>query len=159
MTDASAAALLEATFTLSDGTNNIKFTGSADTGYVKVDGEVSGEGSETITLKGLVQTNVKGLAEGTYTLTETGTSAGYNMLTGPITIAMAADGNYTATYSGSSILDTTGSVAVITIENNSGTELPSTGGIGTTIFYAAGLVLVLGAAVVLISRRKAEAED
>ena len=42
------------------------------------------------------------------------------------------------------------------IGNTPGNELPSTGGIGTTIFYIAGLVLVLGAAAIVIARRKAE---
>lgn len=40
------------------------------------------------------------------------------------------------------------------IENNSGTELPSTGGVGTTIFYCAGAVLALGAFVLLITRKR-----
>ena len=44
----------------------------------------------------------------------------------------------------------------MTVENNGGTVLPTTGGIGTTIFYIAGLVLVLGAAAIIIARRKAE---
>ena len=66
---------------------------------------------------------------------------------------------YTATYGGNSVLtadtnDTT--IKWIEIENNGGTELPSTGGIGTTIFYVAGIVLVLGAAAIIIARRKAE---
>ncbi len=42
--------------------------------------------------------------------------------------------------------------------NTKGVELPSTGGIGTTIFYVAGIVLVLGAAAIIIARRKAEQE-
>jgi fimbrial isopeptide formation D2 family protein/LPXTG-motif cell wall-anchored protein len=44
------------------------------------------------------------------------------------------------------------------IQNPKGIELPSTGGIGTTIFYVAGIVLVLGAAAILVARRKVEAE-
>ena len=44
--------------------------------------------------------------------------------------------------------------AEITVENNAGSELPSTGGIGTTLFYVVGSVLVIGAAVVLISKRR-----
>ena len=40
--------------------------------------------------------------------------------------------------------------------NQAGSVLPSTGGIGTTIFYIAGAVLVLGAAAIVIARRKAE---
>jgi fimbrial isopeptide formation D2 family protein/LPXTG-motif cell wall-anchored protein len=42
------------------------------------------------------------------------------------------------------------------IKNTQGTELPSTGGIGTTIFYILGGVLVVGAAIILVARRKAE---
>jgi len=45
----------------------------------------------------------------------------------------------------------------IQIENNKGTELPSTGGIGTTIFYVVGAILVIGAGVVLITRRRMDA--
>lgn len=40
------------------------------------------------------------------------------------------------------------------VENKKGTELPSTGGIGTTIFYVVGAILVIGAGVVLITRRR-----
>ena len=40
------------------------------------------------------------------------------------------------------------------IVNTKGTELPSTGGIGTTMFYVVGSILVIGAAVLLISKRR-----
>ena len=40
------------------------------------------------------------------------------------------------------------------IKNTKGQELPSTGGIGTTLFYVVGSVLVIGAAVLLISKRR-----
>ena len=40
------------------------------------------------------------------------------------------------------------------IENKSGTELPSTGGIGTTIFYVLGSILVIGAVVLLIAKKR-----
>ena len=42
------------------------------------------------------------------------------------------------------------------IKNTKGTELPSTGGIGTTIFYIVGGILLIGAAVILVARRKAQ---
>ena len=44
------------------------------------------------------------------------------------------------------------------IKNTKGVELPSTGGIGTTLFYIVGTLLVLGAGVVLVTRRKMDAE-
>lgn len=43
------------------------------------------------------------------------------------------------------------------LNNTKGTELPSTGGVGTTIFYTIGAILVIGACVVMITRRRMEA--
>ena len=43
----------------------------------------------------------------------------------------------------------------LTIQNNKGTELPSTGGMGTTILYIIGAILVIGAGVYLITKRRA----
>lgn len=40
-----------------------------------------------------------------------------------------------------------------TIINQSGSQLPSTGGMGTWLFYMLGTMLVLGAGVLLVSRR------
>ncbi|HCK87957.1 MAG TPA: hypothetical protein DHW39_04010, partial [Erysipelotrichaceae bacterium] len=40
------------------------------------------------------------------------------------------------------------------LENTKGLELPSTGGMGTTLFYVVGTLLVLGAGVVLVSKRR-----
>ncbi len=92
-----------------------------------------------------------GLHAGTYTLTETeNPNGGYNMLDSAITITVSADGTITATGGGSV------QSKVLTVENGKGAILPSTGGIGTTIFYIAGAVLVLGAAAIVIARRKAE---
>ena len=42
--------------------------------------------------------------------------------------------------------------------NKKGTTLPSTGGMGTTIFYAVGSILVLGAAIILIAKKRANVE-
>ena len=43
--------------------------------------------------------------------------------------------------------------------NKSGATLPETGGIGTTIFYVLGGMMFVGAALILIVRRKAEADE
>lgn len=83
----------------------------------------------------------------TYTLTETETKDGYNLLDAPQNLTLVEDDGVaytTATYS--------------QVQNFKGTVLPSTGGIGTTIFYVAGLILVLGAATILVARRKAESD-
>lgn len=45
------------------------------------------------------------------------------------------------------------------LENTQGTELPSTGGIGTTIFYILGTILVIGAGVLLVTRRRMRASE
>ena len=45
---------------------------------------------------------------------------------------------------------------VVDVPNASGAELPSTGGIGTTIFYVLGGVLVVGAAVLLVTKKRME---
>ena len=91
-----------------------------------------------------------GLAEGTYTLTETKTNDGYNLLSGPITVTIDAEGN--ATFSGDGATALEGNA--VEINNQSGAVLPSTGGIGTTIFYVVGTILVIGAGVVLVTRRR-----
>ena len=46
----------------------------------------------------------------------------------------------------------------IDVLNQSGTELPSTGGIGTTIFYIVGGILVIGAGVILVARKRSSSK-
>ena len=45
-------------------------------------------------------------------------------------------------------------VSEITVVNTQGAELPNSGGMGTTLFYFMGTVLVLGAGVVMVTRRR-----
>jgi len=98
-----------------------------------------------------------GLGIGNYKLVETAAPAGYTLPSDPTTsFSITADENKDNPMT---ISITEANYKEVKISNSEGKELPSTGGIGTTIFYAAGLVLVLGAAAILISRRKAEAED
>ncbi len=92
-----------------------------------------------------------GLDAGTYYLEETEAPDGYNLLNAPTTITIAQDGTITGattiTYNGDDI-------DAIKIYNGSSEEMPSTGGIGTTIFYIVGGVMAVGAAVLLITRRR-----
>ena len=100
-----------------------------------------------------------GLDAGTYTLTETFTPNGYNPLSGPITVVVAEDGTvtYTSTDPHNTVDNASATDGVITIQNQSGSVLPSTGGIGTTIFYVIGAILVLGAGILLVTRRRMNA--
>jgi fimbrial isopeptide formation D2 family protein/LPXTG-motif cell wall-anchored protein len=98
-----------------------------------------------------------GIDAGTYTLTETFTPAGFNPLSAPITVVVAEDGTvtYTSTDPHNTASGTSATDAIIPVINQSGTTLPSTGGIGTTIFYILGGVLIVAAAVILVARKKA----
>ena len=106
-----------------------------------------------------------GLAAGTYTITELKTQDGYNLLKDSIVLNIAFDGNATSnkfTYTSTGAVEVTESKATengivkLEVENSKGTVLPSTGGIGTTIFYVVGSILVLAAAGLLIAGRKKE---
>lgn len=48
--------------------------------------------------------------------------------------------------------------SVVNVENKSGTILPSTGGMGTTVFYIAGALLVLISGVVLIAKKRTDSK-
>jgi fimbrial isopeptide formation D2 family protein/LPXTG-motif cell wall-anchored protein len=128
--------------------------------------------SQTLTVGNDGVLNLEGLAAGTYTLTETKAPAGYELLSEPIefTIGYTAPESATpseCTWTIDMDEDTNGDDSVtyevdedgrvtFSIENKASTILPNTGGIGTTVFYVTGTVLVLGAAGVLVVRKKRE---
>ncbi|MCR5772473.1 MAG: LPXTG cell wall anchor domain-containing protein, partial [Butyrivibrio sp.] len=110
---------------------------------------------------------IKGLDSGVYYLNETQAKAGYNMLTDMIKISIAgtvdttsnsAVGTITAAY-GEDGTAVVGSVSVndnvLYVVNTTGAYLPSTGGMGTTMFYLVGGVLILSAVAAFIVKRKA----
>ena len=105
---------------------------------------------------------VEGLDADTYYLEETKAPGGYNKLAGPVKVEIFHE----VTDEGAHMSHTlkqgeTDAVEVgqVEIENKSGTELPSTGGIGTTIFYVLGSILVIGAVVLLIAKKRMSASE
>ena len=79
--------------------------------------------------------------------------AGYNALEGPVTIDL--DTNFPGKWDDKDVVGTwTKEEKGYPIVNKTGSLLPSTGGIGTTIFYIAGAILLIGAVVLLVVRRR-----
>ena len=119
------------------------------TGYVNEDGVLTFEG----------------LGAGTYTITELVAPNGYNLLKDSITVIITVDDatlkgcTWTVKSGDTPLTAGTDHLFGLTVANNAGAELPSTGGIGTTIFYVVGSVLVIGAAVVLITRKRMGKSD
>lgn len=103
-----------------------------------------------------------GLAAGAYTITEMKAPDGYNLLAEPISVTITwtapetGETECTWTATGANIVAP--GIAQLEIENNTGTVLPSTGGIGTTIFYVIGGILVIGAAILLVTKKRLSAE-
>lgn len=117
--------------------------------------------------------SVTGLDAGTYKLREIVAPAGYNLLSQDITVVITAatangqtwGGTASDALTGLSVKadetngtgDTSTGIASITIANNKGNTLPETGGIGTTVFYVLGSILVIGAVVLLVSKKRMNA--
>ena len=115
---------------------------------------------------------VKGVKSGTYEIKEVTAPAGYNKLTAPVTVKAVKTGE-TSTHT-TVYLDKDGKVVdasakektevkvdidniaatAVVVVNKAGTELPSTGGMGTTVFYVLGSALVLGAVVLLVTKKR-----
>ena len=109
-----------------------------------VKGYVNAEGKLTFT----------GLGAGTYTLTETKTPDGYNTIA-PIVFTVSFDYN-THKFSSNNpmIWVETNNTLQGEIINTAGTVLPSTGGMGTTLFYIFGGLMFVGAAVLLVTKKR-----
>ena len=112
----------------------------------------------------------EGLDDGNYKLSETVTPDGYNTIE-PIEFKITAEHEILSNDPRLTSLNgntTTGEITFTPntsdgslttyVENKSGSTLPETGGMGTTIFYVLGAILVLGAGVLLIARRRTDSE-
>ncbi len=106
---------------------------------------------------------IKGLKDGEYWLKEIEAPNGYNLLTDliPLSIADFDDDESTTDDGKLALWDTetekfkVTTDNVVKVENSAGTQLPSTGGIGTTVFYAAGIILMAGAVFFVVRRKRA----
>ena len=174
--------LKDGSYTATDPTtvqNTTQYQSTSDVYYKVIYDFVEISPSETKTPL-VITTDANGVAEfvglnaGTYTLEETNAPEGYNKIDGTATIvvswsdpeAMAAgtagkdQGGFTIATSGDGDFyddiawNGTDKQFEVTIMNQKGSVLPSTGGIGTTLFYVIGACLVLGAGVLLVTKRK-----
>ena len=120
---------------------------------------VKGDGQTETNVKGYVDPNTgeitfTGLGAGNYILTETVTPNGYNTIA-PIEFNISFDAGTKKFASDNSAIELQGdNTLYTTVINKSGAELPSTGGIGTTIFYVVGGLLVVGAGIVLVTKKR-----
>ena len=135
-----------AEFELADGNTKLSFVKDANGNYrVATTGEK--DATTTITVKN-GKVNIYGLAGKTYTLTETKAPDGYNKLVTSETVNLA-DGSKTH----ATIVDSVYKDGGVVVENHAGTVLPSTGGMGTTLFYVIGGGLMVAAVVLLVTKK------
>ena len=101
---------------------------------------------------------VEGLDADTYYLEETKAPGGYNKLADPVKVEISHSVTDEGAHMTHTLKQDATDVEQVEIENKSGLELPSTGGIGTTIFYVLGSILVIGAVVLLIAKKRMSAD-
>ena len=178
-TGATAIKYLEATFELKDAAGNAVNVKEATTGtngvYVVATDATSNAVVSDKNHNGVIL--IYGLEPGTtYTLTETATEGGYNLLSGSVTLTPVVVDKANANATKVTVAEASGvsagnasadadhtveltALQVAKVENNQGSTLPSTGGVGTTIFYIGGSILVLAAVILLITKRRMGAND
>jgi fimbrial isopeptide formation D2 family protein/LPXTG-motif cell wall-anchored protein len=135
-------------FELKDNNQNpVNVTFDSTNGYYVVDPTSSSNLVETHADGSNYTIKIRGLDnDKTYVLTEKEAKPGYNLLEGTVTLTKIKD-------EGTAFADKVANT-YDRVENQKGVQLPSTGGIGTTIFHIAGAALVLGAGILLISKKR-----
>lgn len=106
----------------------------------------------------------EGLSTGTYTITELVAPNGYNLLKDPVTItitdnATLTNASWTVKNGDTALVANDDNHFVVQVKNNKGTELPSTGGIGTTLFYVIGGLLVVAAGIILVTKKRMSKQE
>lgn len=108
-------------------------------------------GITEITTTNTGEFSIQGLKPGVYWLEETAAPKGYNRLAKRIKVEIMNDGTYKIN---NKARDNGVGYNRVEVENKTGTVLPSTGGVGTTMIYLIGGALVLGSGVVLVTKRR-----
>ena len=166
--------LKDAEFELKSGTTKIKFIDNNNGTYTVADQSLTS--GVTTTVKSGADGVFKfiGLDDGTYILTETKAPEGYKLPADPdVELVLSAETANDQAWSGDpedaltdlalnnvSVEDTTDfDVAKIDVENNKGTSLPTTGGMGTTLFVLGGGCAAGLAGIYLVSRKRSKDEN
>lgn len=153
----------------------VKETPDTDGAYIYA-GTAAGEGlTNKITTPENGEIVVKGVASGTYSITETKAPDGYNVLSAPVSVTavktsqtttstttyLDKDGNIVSTETETVVEYNNEKLAatVVVVVNKTGAELPETGAQGTKMIYIAGGILVAAAAVLLITKRRMNAAE
>ncbi len=152
-----------------DSANN-PLTGAEFTLYKKVNGKYEKVTKVLATEKDGTTFTFTGLDDGEYKLVETKTPKNYNTMD-PIEFKIEADHDETSdnpqlnTLTGNKLSgevlftpNTTKGTLETDVINYKGSELPETGGMGTTVLYAAGTLMILAAAAFLVMKKKAESK-
>lgn len=108
--------------------------------------QTNGGGNTTLVSPTEGRFEIQGLEAGTYYLKETEAPKGYNKIQKSIKIEILEDGSIK--------VDNNAITGDVRVQNNTGSILPSTGGMGTTLIYVVGSILVLASGIVLFSKRK-----
>lgn len=123
-----------------------KYTAATESAAAKVEWVENQTDATEVTTDNNGAAAFNGLKDGTYYLVETAAPAGYNLLANEVEVTInGADATE---------MDLSYLTATAKVENSTGTTIPETGGIGTTIFYVAGGLLVLGAVILLITKKR-----
>lgn len=123
----------------------IKFTSNGAFYRYTID-QTNGGGNTTLVSPTEGRFEIQGLEAGTYYLKETEAPKGYNKIQKSIKIEILEDGSIK--------VDNNAITGDVRVQNNTGSILPSTGGMGTTLIYVVGSILVLASGIVLFSKRK-----
>lgn len=152
-----------------EGYNLVKVSADTDETNVYVVTGKDSKAKSTFVVGTNGQVIIKGVDKNSVTIKETKAPKGYNILLNDVTVTPSEVAKNVKT--GTIYIDENGDVTetktnvyttitsdveatFVGIVNKTGTQLPETGGIGTTIFYLIGAILVIGAGVVFVTRRR-----